>query len=177
MTGQEFVEALARALRSELTEQEVAENVSYYENYISQEVSSGKSEEEVTAQLGDPRLIARTILDVDQQREEQEERGYTPFDSWSRSGQTVYTEDAGGGYTEDVAGGYTEDVADDEPPFGENTHMHTFRLGGWKATLILTAVVLVIFFILGTMFAIVWRLLPFILLGALLVWIWRRFFS
>ena len=67
MTGQEFLEALARALRSELTEQEVADNIRYYETYISQEMRSGKSEEQVIAQLGDPRLIARTILDVDQQ--------------------------------------------------------------------------------------------------------------
>lgn len=170
MTRQEFIETLARTLRRELSEQEVADNIRYYETYISQEMQSGKSEEQVIAQLGDPRLIARTILDVDEQREEQEQegQGYTAFDSWSSPGQSVYTEDA--------EGNYEEEVVDGENPF-ENTHMHTFSFGGWKGRLVLIVVLLVIFFILGTMFAIVWRLLPFILLGVLLVWIYRRFFS
>lgn len=42
----------------------VEDNVRYYQNYISQEIASGKSEKEVLEELGDPRLIARTIIDT-----------------------------------------------------------------------------------------------------------------
>ena len=37
----------------------------YYEDYIQSQVHNGRSEEEVLAELGDPRLIARTLLDTD----------------------------------------------------------------------------------------------------------------
>ena len=86
MTRQEFMDTLGRALRRELSEQEVLDNLHYYESYIDREVMSGKSEADVLAQLGDPRLIARTILQVDQQKEEAMEQGYG-------SQETVYTED------------------------------------------------------------------------------------
>lgn len=186
MTRQEFIDALGRALRRELSEQEVEDNLRYYETYISQEMSGGKSEAEVIAQLGDPRLIAKTILEVDQQREEQEEREYSAFDSGYPSGGTVYTEDADGNYEDsrtyedygEADGMYGEtDGMYGEAPFEDGGEIHTFRAGGWKLWLILAAVLFVVFCILGTMFAVLWRLLPFLVLGAVLVWIYRRFFS
>ena len=42
----------------------VEENVRYYDGYISDEVRKGRSEEEVIEEIGDPRLIARTIEDT-----------------------------------------------------------------------------------------------------------------
>lgn len=36
----------------------------YYQNIYPQEIASGKSEKEVLEELGDPRLIARTIIDT-----------------------------------------------------------------------------------------------------------------
>ena len=61
MSKQEFLDTLRRALARELSESEVADNINYYWNYIEQQVASGKSEEQVLSELGDPRLIARTI--------------------------------------------------------------------------------------------------------------------
>ena len=72
MSKQEFLDTLRRALARELSEGEVADNINYYWNYIEQEIAFGKSEEQVLSELGDPRLIARTILQVDEQREEDE---------------------------------------------------------------------------------------------------------
>ncbi len=40
----------------------VNDTMNYYENYIETEMRKGKSEEEVINELGDPRLIAKSIL-------------------------------------------------------------------------------------------------------------------
>lgn len=62
MTKQEFLEKLRLALNGKVPGNIVTENLQYYEDYINTEVRKGKSEEEVLASLGDPRLIARTIV-------------------------------------------------------------------------------------------------------------------
>ncbi len=64
MTRQEFLEKLRLALNGRVEPSVVAENLNYYEDYINTEIRKGKSEEEVMALLGDPRLIARTILET-----------------------------------------------------------------------------------------------------------------
>ena len=64
MTKREFLEELKEALSEQLPQNQVAEHVSYYMNYIEERKRSGSSEDEVLDMLGDPRLIARTILDT-----------------------------------------------------------------------------------------------------------------
>lgn len=65
MTKQEFLEQLQRALGSRVSSYVVNENVSYYEEYIATQVRAGKNESDVIAELGDPRLLARSIADAD----------------------------------------------------------------------------------------------------------------
>lgn len=62
MGKQEFLEKLRTALSGRVSAEIVAENVRYYEDYINIEVRKGRNEKEVLEQLGDPRLIARTII-------------------------------------------------------------------------------------------------------------------
>ncbi len=62
MSRQEFIDKLRASLNSSLAPSVVTEHVSYYEDYIRTQMHSGKSEEAVLASLGDPRLIARTII-------------------------------------------------------------------------------------------------------------------
>ena len=62
MTRQEFIEGLGRALSGKLDANRLNEIIKYYEDFIMAEVRKGKSEEEVLQQLGDPRLIAKSIL-------------------------------------------------------------------------------------------------------------------
>lgn len=64
MTKREFLEELKDTLSEQLPQNQVAEHVSYYMNYIEERERSGSSEDEVLNMLGDPRLIARTILDT-----------------------------------------------------------------------------------------------------------------
>lgn len=66
MNKSEFLQRLGEALQGEVPSGVYQENIRYYESYISQEVRSGKTEEEVIDSMGDPRLIAKTIIDTSQ---------------------------------------------------------------------------------------------------------------
>ncbi|MCI8430173.1 MAG: DUF1700 domain-containing protein [Lachnospiraceae bacterium] len=59
-----FTDELGRALRGKISDAELTGHIRYYEDYIAQEMASGRGEEEILAELGDPRLIARTIVDT-----------------------------------------------------------------------------------------------------------------
>lgn len=69
MTKQEFIEKLRLALNGKVPGNVITENIQYYEEYINTEIRKGKNEEEVLAALGDPRLIARTIITTSAQAE------------------------------------------------------------------------------------------------------------
>ena len=58
MTKQEFIDALSQKLSEDLDESGVYSETSYYIGYIDAETAKGRTEEEVTAELGDPILIA-----------------------------------------------------------------------------------------------------------------------
>ena len=65
MTNKEaFIDTLRRALYGKVSDYELTDHVRYYEDYIRQEMNRGRSEQEVLEELGDPRLIARTILET-----------------------------------------------------------------------------------------------------------------
>lgn len=64
MKKTEFLKELEAALKGEVSPELTAENLRYYDNYISQETSKGRSEAEVIEEIGSPRLIARTIIDT-----------------------------------------------------------------------------------------------------------------
>ena len=63
MTRYEFIENLKSNL-STLNNDVVNEKVKYYNDYIDAEVKKGRSETDVINELGDPRLIAKTIKEV-----------------------------------------------------------------------------------------------------------------
>lgn len=48
-----------------MPEGNVAAHVQYYRNYIEEEQRKERSEDDILNELGDPRLIARTLLDTD----------------------------------------------------------------------------------------------------------------
>ena len=62
MTRSEFISRLRGGLFGTLPESRIDDEVRYYENYIDGQVASGKSEQQVLEELGDPMLIARTII-------------------------------------------------------------------------------------------------------------------
>lgn len=62
MRKTEFLKEMSNKLRERMTKAEIDEQIRYYSDYIASETAKGKSEEEVIAQLGDPILLARTIM-------------------------------------------------------------------------------------------------------------------
>ena len=64
MTEQAFLTELRDALKGSVDSQTINENVRYYEEYIETEVRKGRSMEEVLESLGNPRLLAKTVIDT-----------------------------------------------------------------------------------------------------------------
>ena len=64
MTRTEFMEALQRALSGTLGSSTVNGHMSYYQEYFDSQIGMGKSEEEIVAELGNPRLLAKTIIEA-----------------------------------------------------------------------------------------------------------------
>lgn len=64
MTKIEFLDILRSCLNSELPIDKVNENINYYDQYITLNISKGKSNDEIFNELGEPRLIAKTIIDT-----------------------------------------------------------------------------------------------------------------
>ena len=123
MSKAEFLDGLRRALSATGSSSLIEENLAYYNNYIDAEVSKGRSEKEVLEELGDPRLIARSIMDAG---------GYT---------DAVAEE-------EPKRSSYNESYRDNQ----KSNSFHMFRISGWQATLaliVLALVVIGIFYIIG----------------------------
>lgn len=63
MTRQGFLAELTASLQGQVPQGVLREQVNFYASYIDTQISCGKTEEAVLEELGDPRLIARTIID------------------------------------------------------------------------------------------------------------------
>lgn len=61
MTKQDFLTELQRALSGKIGSAEIQSHVRYYDDYISMEMRKGREEEAVLEELGDARLLAKTI--------------------------------------------------------------------------------------------------------------------
>ena len=62
MTRVEFLNELRETLMGHMAESEIQSNIAYYNSYIDDEISGGKTEEEVLEELGSPFAIAKTLL-------------------------------------------------------------------------------------------------------------------
>lgn len=146
MTKQEFLEILGKSLKRELSDVQVEENLRYYDQYIAQQMRSGRTEADILSELGDPRLIARTILQVDRTDAEQE---------------TVYTEE------EDCT--FRRERVRDENGF------YVRRTTGIQVWIRLILTIVVIIMLVSTVFRIAFKLLPLFLVLAVVLWVYREF--
>ena len=64
MSREEFLKILKESLTMSLEKDAINDQLEYYDKYISDEINKGRSEKEVIEELGDPRLIAKTIKTV-----------------------------------------------------------------------------------------------------------------
>ena len=136
MTRQEFLDGLSQALTGEVPEQTILDQLQYYRAYIDGQTASGRSEAEVLEELGNPRLIARTIIDSEEAREEQEQGAY-------------------GSQSADAQGAYQQSAYTQQGRADQSGHGSLFGSGNdqtMRVILILIAIVLVLICVLGTVF-------------------------
>lgn len=148
MTKQEFLDNLRAALSGRVGASVIAENISYYEDYINTQMRMGKSEEEVVRELGDPRLLARSIADANKR-------------AGMSQTQDMNYED---GRMPEGAGGYTGYGPE------EGYRSKTVRMPGW---LIAVLVVVCIILIISAVFSVFSLLAPILLPVLLLVFLVR----
>ncbi len=136
MNRYEFIERLRAALSGKAGQSAINENIRYYEEYLDTEIRKGRSEEEVLRELGDPRLIAKTIVEANKQ-----------------AGKSS-------GYGE--AYNDTVDFGEDGEKKRTNIYMNgkEYRLPKWAIILMVVLVAMVIIGIIGTVLRI---LLPIVL--------------
>ena len=97
MTQREFLDTLKRALDGQVPPHVVTENLTYYDTYIYEEARKGRLERDILNELGDPRLLARTIIDAE--ASSRESRGRYRSSGYE---ETYYDN----GYSEPVRGAF-----------------------------------------------------------------------
>ena len=151
MTKEQFLSSLKEALSGNVSPSLVNENLRYYEEYIETEKRKGRTEEEVMEELGDPRLIARTITDTADSRDK-------------RGAEAISDADYRDGDREDETSGYSDRI-------------RYTRVQGWKVLAVLAAVLMIFFavftlaiFLVGSFIAAFW---PAIIVALVIWWIFN----
>lgn len=83
MSKYEFLNELRSYLNEQLPAAEVSQHVDYYRSYIDGEVGRGRSEADVLNELGDPRIVGKSVIDS------------AKFSGHAGHSQTSYTESYG----------------------------------------------------------------------------------
>jgi uncharacterized membrane protein len=139
MNRQIFIDTLRRALYGRIADSLLEDHIRYYDGYFAQEMGKGRSEQEILEELGDPKLIAKTILETSQNQNTDSEYAV---------------------------------INEDGQPEENTVQIH--QIEGWKAALILAAVVAVILLISIIVFRVVVFFLPFLIVIAVAGWIIRK---
>ncbi len=87
MGRSEFINALRSALTGRVPATTVEDNVRYYEEYIDVELRQGKSEEDVLNGLGNPRLLAKTIIEANKFADNND--SYNKMGSYGTAGDEI----------------------------------------------------------------------------------------
>lgn len=135
MNKQEFVNKLRMTLSGRVSAGQVEESVAYYEEYINTQVRMGRSESSVLSGLGDPRLIAKSIITANNGSIETE--NYRDTDA----GQERFYERKFDYYSQDA----------------EKRYSKLMRIPGWVWLLL---VLLILFLIISAIFSLISFLLP-----------------
>lgn len=147
MNKEEFIMNLQHALSGGLPAGQVAENVRYYREYIDSEIHRGRTEAEVLTQLGDPRLLARSIIDANK-----------------RAGVSYGSNHE---YDEEVA----DEVPEDDGYEGTN-RVRRIALPGW---LVMIIIVLIAMLVIGLVSSLLYLLAPVIMIAVIVMLIIRVF--
>lgn len=147
MNKQEFIDRLRTALNGRIPASDVEETVNYYQDYINMEMRKGKSQEEVLKALGDPRLIARTIIQTNGTSDNAYGAQNTGYQE-SRYQNAGYQRET---YQQDSYQNYQND---------NRFSRRAIRIPGWLLTIL---ILLVTILIIGIVFSVLSFLAPLII--------------
>lgn len=170
MSKNEFIQGLEAALSGSVPPETVRENLIYYRDYIRTELEKGRTEQDIMDELGDPRLIARTIMDTTPGAEEGAFEPYH-FRGFFGEGSQTGSYSQGSGYGQDSSysqnDGYTQGS-------GSRGHVHYYNLNKWYWKLLAVVVVVLFLMLLFTLItgflSLVIPMLPVLGLIAVIMW-------
>lgn len=145
MNKKEFLDILYDQLSGQMPEGNIAAHIQYYRNYIEEQQQAGRTEADILKELGDPRLIARSLLD---------------------------TEAAGGSRSYSP---YAETVSDENRSRSSGTVKHhslKIDLSTWYGKL---AVILIAAVVLILLFTVLSILVPIVLVVGIILYLIRKF--
>lgn len=153
MREEQFFRDLEEALRGEIIDSAISDNLRYYRDYINGEKAKGRSTDEILDELGDARLIARTIVESAASGADSSPNGYdsTPGDI----GYTGFGKDKSQDRTAEDEAGYREETGygSENPYARRNPDMHYVDFSKWYVKAIFIAVLVLILFLIIALFA------------------------
>ena len=153
MKKQEFLDVLRRALNGNMAAASVEDNIRYYDGYFAAEEAKGRSEEEILNELGDARILARSLIDAAERAGDAyaQEANETQYRTAGSMGQN----------------GYGNPDYDGERGRNGTAHAH---MPGW---LILIFVLLIFVVTVRVVGALIWFVLPYVLPVLLAIYLIR----
>jgi uncharacterized membrane protein len=126
MDKREFLEILKQSLNGEVTSDVIEQNISYYNQYIS--AQSVEEETKILELLGDPRLIARTVIETDRAAKQKGKFS---------GNHSSYTNSYTNNYTDEETENYNEKSSDR----GRNIFNTNFK---WYHKIVIALIILVV---------------------------------
>ena len=145
MSKSEFLKELEEALRGEVEEAVIQENLRYYRNYIDDEVRKGNPEETVIQTLGSGRIIAKTVIEA---------HGNGRYGKQGTDNQSYHN------------AGYKQENESHRNGITWKTKI--------KWSVMIGLIVLLLIGILGLVLHIVWALLPFLLIAYIVYYFLKK---
>ncbi|MDO5539760.1 MAG: DUF1700 domain-containing protein [Eubacteriales bacterium] len=154
MTKREFLNTLRSQLQGELSAAQIDGHIHYYEEYINEEMASGKTEKEVMEELGSPVLIAKTLLSTSDASVQQDSDTYYDNSQYDNS---------------------QKDYHENDRYFGHKIHTWNISpfVAKWVIPIVLVLILVLVLSLLGTVAMIVARFFVPILLVVLVIAIFK----
>lgn len=147
MEKREFLEKLARALAGQVPQTVIEENLSYYDSYLSDEAAKGKTVHQILEELGDPRLIAKSIIDAN-------------------GGGS----DMAGIYEDESRSFERSETRQDEGEF-DRRQFRSFHFNGFWAMLLIIVIFSLVLVLVGTILGGIFLLIRPFILPLLIIWL------
>ena len=139
----------------------IRENLNYYADYLSQELGKGRTMDEIIEEIGEPNIVARTIIDSAEAAGETGD-GYGSFEDASPRG-------------DDRRSTYSQESYQN----GSTPNIHYFDLNKWywklALVVLLFLVISVVFSIMGGVFYLLIRFSGPILMCLIIYWLVKNF--